>query len=266
MSRIAFNPSTSFIPGLWHSDLFWTLPDTPSGVSIFVCPEIKSLNTSKLEKEKSFVLADKVKAEELSKVTKQKMYLPTNIMDLVWITQNLHVVISLVFGPQSHSASFPHSWASHMYDNRLIYSSLYSSDSGFYVKVLFAIDSALQIHWRSCCNQEDRMSVNDKVLFMQEQQDMLLCHNVMQQLPKPIMDKNQDSNEKNGPNQGGKHNGKLKQGNQKDGGKEMIHDPYKSHLCWRIQDGEDFSKIFYRNQRKSPKMKEGKMICMKLFH
>jgi hypothetical protein len=80
------------------------------------------------------------------------------------------------------------------------------------------------------------------------------------------MDKNQDSNEKNGPNQGGKHNGKLKQGNQKDGGKEMIHDPYKSHLCWRIQDGEDFSKIFYRNQRKSPKMKEGKMICMKLFH
>jgi hypothetical protein len=179
MSRIAFNPSTSFIPGLWHSDLFWTLPDTPSGVSIFVCPEIKSLNTSKLEKEKSFVLADKVKAEDISKVTKQKMSLPANIMDLVRITQNLHVVISLVFGPQSHSASFPHSWASHMYDNRLIYSSLYSSDSGFYAKVLFAIDSALQIHWHSCCNQDDRMSVNDKVLFMQEQQDMLLCHNFM---------------------------------------------------------------------------------------
>lgn len=41
MNRIAFNPGTSFISGLWHCDFFWTLADTPSGVSIFFCPEIK---------------------------------------------------------------------------------------------------------------------------------------------------------------------------------------------------------------------------------
>jgi hypothetical protein len=194
------------------------------------------------------------------------MYLPSDIMDLVWMTQKLHAaVISLVFGPQSHSASFLHSWAMHMYDNRLIYSSLYGSDPSFYAKVLFAIDSALQVHWRSCCNQDNRMSVNDKVLIMQEIQDMLLRHNFMQQFPKSIMENIPESTEKNGPYLGGKNNGKLEQGLQKDGGKEMIHDPDKSHLHWRIQDGEDFSKIFYNNQRKCPKTKEGKTICMKLF-
>jgi hypothetical protein len=60
----------------------------------------------------------------------------------------------------------------------------FGSDSVFYAKVLFAIDSALQIHWQSCGNNDNRMSVNNKVLFMQEQQDMLLHHNFVQQLPK----------------------------------------------------------------------------------
>ena len=67
--------------------MFWTLPDTP-GVSIFFCPEAKSLNAAELEKEKTFALADKVKVEDLSKISKQKMYLPSDIMDLVWMIQN----------------------------------------------------------------------------------------------------------------------------------------------------------------------------------
>jgi len=171
------------------------------------------------------------------------MYLLTDIMDLVWMTQNLHAVISLVFGPQSHSASFLHSWAMHMYDNRLLFSRLYGSDSAFFVYVLFDIDSALQIHWRSCCNNDSRMSVNNKLLFIQEQQDMLLHHNFVQQLPKSIIEKISDSSDKNGFNQGSKHNGKFKQGIQEDGAKEPIHDPDKSQLRWCIQDGEDFSKI-----------------------
>ncbi len=180
MDRIAFNPGTSFISGVWNSNFFWTLPDTTSGVSIFFCPETKSLNVAELEKEKTFALADKVKTEDLNKISKQKMYLPSDIMDLVWMTQNFHAVISLIFGPQSHSASFLLSWASHMYDNRLIYSSLYGSDPAFFAQVLFSIDSILQIHWRSCCNTSDRLLVNDKVLLMQDQQDMLLHHNFIQ--------------------------------------------------------------------------------------
>jgi len=42
--KIAFNPSSSFTSNLWNCEFFWLLPDTPSGVSIFYCPETKSTN------------------------------------------------------------------------------------------------------------------------------------------------------------------------------------------------------------------------------
>jgi hypothetical protein len=101
---------------------------------------------------------------------------------------------------------------------------------------------------------------------MQDQQDMLLHHNFIQQLPKSISDKISDPIEKNvSNNKEGKQGGKFKPGFQKEFNKELITDSDKSHLRWRIQDGEDFAKIFYSNQRKCPKTKDGKTICMKLF-
>jgi hypothetical protein len=43
LDKIAFNPNTLFIANLWNCDFFCILPDSPSGVSIFFCPETKSL-------------------------------------------------------------------------------------------------------------------------------------------------------------------------------------------------------------------------------
>jgi hypothetical protein len=44
--KISFNPGSSFINSLWNCDFFWLLPDAPSGVSIFFCPETKSASAS----------------------------------------------------------------------------------------------------------------------------------------------------------------------------------------------------------------------------
>jgi hypothetical protein len=70
-----------------------------------------------------------------------------------------------------------------------MYTSLQTTDSSFFAKVLFAIDSSLQIHWRSCSQALNRASVNDKVLLMQDCQDQILRHNFIQQLPKILIDK-----------------------------------------------------------------------------
>jgi len=80
-------------------------------------------------------------------------------MDLVWMTQNFQVVISLCFGQESHSSMFLKEWTNHMYDNHLIYSSTYASNPQFYAKLLFTINNALQIHWRSCSSSTDHLSV-----------------------------------------------------------------------------------------------------------
>jgi hypothetical protein len=153
--RIAFNPNPTFITNLWNCEFFWLLPDYPSGISIFYCQETKSSNAHELEKERYLSLVDKVKATDIEKLSKQKMFLPTTIMDLVWMTQNFNAVISLCFGPDSHSSIFLKDWTNHIYDNRLIYSSIYASDPTFYAKILFTIDNALQIHWRSCASATD---------------------------------------------------------------------------------------------------------------
>jgi hypothetical protein len=129
------------------------------------------MNASELEKERAFALADKVKPGDIDKLAKQKLYLPSLVMDLVWMTQNFCSVISLCFGAASLSATFFKNWADHMYENRLMYTSLQASDPFFFARVLFSIDNALQIHWRSCSNTDDRLSVNDRVLFMEDTQE-----------------------------------------------------------------------------------------------
>jgi len=47
--------------------------------------------------------------------------------------------------------------------------------------------------------------------------------------------------------------------------KDIITDNDPKHVNWRLQDGENFSQRFYLNQKKCPKTKDGKTICMKLF-
>jgi hypothetical protein len=39
IDKIAFNPNTTFVMNLWNSEFFWSLPDSPSGVSscLFNC-------------------------------------------------------------------------------------------------------------------------------------------------------------------------------------------------------------------------------------
>jgi hypothetical protein len=253
LDKVAFNPNTSFITNLWNGDFFWVLPDSPSGVSIFFCPETKSLNASEIEKVKHFALADKIKSGDIDKLSKQKLYLPTSLMDMVWMTQNfLAVIISLCFGQSSLSATFIKGWADHMYENRLMYTSLQASDPSFFTKVLFAIDNALQIHWRSCLISEDQLSVNDRILFMDDTQDSILHHNFIQQIPKSISDKvisTQEGTREGKFNTGGKPQGHQGNGNDFNKGKiEIINNTDKNHAHWRVKQCEEFAKVFYKNQ------------------
>jgi len=255
--KVAFNPSSSFINSLWNCKFFWLLPDTPSGISIFFCPETKSSNANEMEKERLLALADKVNISDIEKLTKQKLYIPNTLMDLVWMTQNFYTVIKLCFGDRCHSAQFLKDWADHIYANRIMYSTIQASDPYFFAKVLFAIDSALQSHWRSCSASNDRLSVNDRVLQMSDIQDSILRMSFNQTLPKPIIDKianylessrEKDNNSKNGRiGKNGISNGHKIQGGEsklKQDKQEVVYNQDKSHPHWRLRDGENFTKVF----------------------
>jgi hypothetical protein len=262
IDNITFNPNMNFVACLWNCEFIWILPDSPSGISIFFCPEAKSLIASDLEKERNLALADKVKQTELEKLAKQKITIPTSLMDLVWMTQNLHAVVSLCFGPRSLSAKFLNNWATHMYKNRIIYTSLQGSDSSFYAKVLFTIDNALQMHWKLCCDSTDRQSVDDQVLMMNDVQNSIRRYNFTQSIPRSILDKIQESEkklDKDDKKDGGKTPGKGKP----DDDSKTVYNNDKNHKRWRLQDGRQYSKVFFPFQKNCPKTKDGKQMCMK---
>ncbi len=129
--RITFNPSATFVPYLWNSIFLWILPDSPSGISILFCPETKSLNSFELKKERPF--------EWSWEIIQKKLFIPTNVMELLLVIQNLLAIISLCFGPSSHSARFLKSWTTHIYENRIMHSSLHTTDHTFFAKILSAL-------------------------------------------------------------------------------------------------------------------------------
>ncbi|MFN9956651.1 MAG: hypothetical protein ACK55I_26420, partial [bacterium] len=60
--------------------IFLVLPDSPSGVSIFYCPESKSSNSYELEKEQNLALINKLNATDIEKLAKQKLSIPTSLI------------------------------------------------------------------------------------------------------------------------------------------------------------------------------------------
>jgi len=78
LDKVSFNPGAAFVTCLWHTEFFRVLPDSPSGISLFFCPEANSLSVAELEKERSFALVDKLKAGDLEKLSKQQITLTIN--------------------------------------------------------------------------------------------------------------------------------------------------------------------------------------------
>lgn len=275
--KIAFNPNSTFITNMWNSKFFWLLPDSTSGISIFYCLETKSANAYKMEKERNLALVNKVNASDLEKLSKPKLSLPSTLMDLVWTTQNFHAIVSLCFGPESHSAEFLQAWINQMYDIRLRYTSFQASDPYFFAKVMFTIDNAIQMHWHSCSSTPNRASVNDNVLRMSEIQGSILSMSFNQLLPKTISDKvfvqitllkdDKDKDQGNGGHGQGKFKGKRFPGTNKDNQdkSDLVYNNDKSHQNWHLQENENFGRVFYGHQKEAPKISDGKLICMKFF-
>jgi hypothetical protein len=188
--------------------------------------------------------------------------------------QNLKPVIDLCSGEDSQSAVCIQSWIEHIMKHRQIYFGCQEADNTFLSKVFFAIDRALQIHWKSCVDCLDRTSVNDKILFMSDIQTNIERHNFTYLLPKSFLDKfkpnPEDGSQIGSGNPGNEGKGGLK------GGKRFPFDKDKGgynkklrvtddHNQWHLKEGEHFSDLFWSNQEKCPKTKEGSLICMKFF-
>jgi hypothetical protein len=69
-----FHPNTQMVSCLWNADFFWLTPDYPPGVSIFFCPELSTVNSVELEKDRTLALVDKVKHGDLENIVEAKVF------------------------------------------------------------------------------------------------------------------------------------------------------------------------------------------------
>jgi hypothetical protein len=189
VDKVSFNPSASFTNCLLSSDFVLDSPRHTFGHKYFLLSRVKASQCSRIRKRKKFGVSRHNQARSYQENSQTKTKHTINCGEYGLDDPNLQATIALCLGPTSHSAMFLEDWAQDMYQNCIAYISLQKSDPVFFTKVLFAIDSALQIHWRSCCLTLDRSSVNDKVLMMQDCQDQILCHNFVQPIPKVLLDK-----------------------------------------------------------------------------
>jgi len=42
--------------------------------------------------------------------------------------------------------------------------------------------------------------------------------------------------------------------------KDLVHDNDKNHSHWHLKDNENFSRIFYKNQKECPQTSDGKKL------
>ncbi len=263
--NILFLPSAAFAGHLYNANWLWPTPANPSGISIFFSPEPTSASIT-TDPDRGLALLDKVERADISKLTKEKFEFPSSVINAIFMLQNFRAIIALCFGENSNSALCVKNWVSHMMKHRQMYHSCQESDHTFLSQVFFAIDRALQIHWRSCADNSTGSNVNDRILFMDDSQSNIEHHNFSHLLPTVLLSRIPNPNNKQGGRGG---DGKYKNGRKNDGKddnnngkKQRVTD---DHNHWHIKDGEDFSDLFYNNKNKCPKTEDGTLICMKLF-
>jgi hypothetical protein len=110
---------------------------------------------------------------------------------------------------------------------------------------------------------------------MSDKKDLIIQYNFSFNLPRLLQEKMIKPKSSNANEKDFKSNGKDKDGRKLKGDKDnknkfkswkhIVMDNNTKHAHWRLQDGEHYSKLFYFNQKKCPKTKEGKLLCMKLF-
>ncbi len=260
------HPISRLAGHLYNANWLWPSPATPSGISIFFCPQTTSTGNAP-DYDRSLALLEKVERSDLHKLTKEKYEFPTSVINAIFMLQNFGAILSLCFGTASQSAICIQGWIRHMMKHRPMYHSCHESDHTFLSQVFFSIDRALQIHWLFCGDNSNRSNVNDRILFMQDAQLHIEQHNFSHLLPSVLLDRIPNPNFKTpGPGgaNGGK-NGKGRKSDDKDGNKNKKSRITDDHSTWHIQEGDDFSSLFYANKNQCPMTEDGTLICMKFF-
>ena len=262
------------ITAIYSAHILWDRPEFPSNLSIFFCGDAP-LGSNSSYVPKALGLLDKIDHTDLPKLIKQNIMVPKSIWEAIISLKNYLALITLLFTEKSHLAVMIQTWVDHLLDNMRIYEYAHQSDVNFIPALLFRIDKHAMLFLRSCQIATARDKVNDKVLEMEASMQSIEQQNFQQVLPPGLLalkqadDDNQERKrlllDQEGGGAGG--GGLDKNGKRIKGGKLKPEDKGKGNKVenkdksFLLQDGENFSKLFYKNRENAPK-DNNKIICL----
>jgi len=116
---------------------------------------------------------------DIQKALKQDCFLSENVNDALEQSQNYLSINTFLFTSKSSIVMSIKSWLAHIMQNKTIYVMLQARDQDFLTKVLFHLETGIQIHLTSCTLCKDRYNVDDKCLDVERDHHDILAYRFM---------------------------------------------------------------------------------------
>jgi hypothetical protein len=81
--KIYFCPSSAFAAYLYSAVCIWEKPKTPTGISVFLCPESSSIFTSYNDYEKALIMLNKIECQDVKCPMSQSLVILDSVMNAI---------------------------------------------------------------------------------------------------------------------------------------------------------------------------------------
>ncbi|MGH7974065.1 MAG: hypothetical protein ACREBR_00965, partial [bacterium] len=172
--------------------------------------------------------------------------------------QNFHFSLQFLFGATALVTSQVGTWVNHIFNNKVLYTSIQAHTPNFYASVCFAIDRGVQSYLISCMISKERTLVDDSCINYAAIQDSINRRTFTFILPPSMNIKEKKGSGDNlGDNKRKTVPNKSNTGDR--AGKRLQNNDRVSK--WALQSGESY-KIFNDQASRCPKIGD-KFICMR---
>jgi hypothetical protein len=264
---------------LYTARLAWDRKDIPSNFTGFLMARMTSNDQADFDSEKSLATSLKHQSGapltdiEAQKATKSKQKRPHTPDEAMHMIKNMHRICCMIFGKNASLCNRLKQIVDHIRDNHLTYSSISDTDSNFPTKIVYAVDIACQLLFRSAlteskCSDVDWASI-DFGYFLR----MVSMRTFNIFLPKSLLPTKRLKDEEGVGRDKKKPKGNDGKPGPKDKNPKDIKKPdlarnSQTITCARLKPGEVWGDIFPKGRIPPgcPKFNGGNTLCCGKFH
>ena len=258
MDKLPIHLQAGVATSLYSAYFFWDSMGTPSNFSLFlVPPESGSTVTDTAD---SIALSLKtsdgrggIDGEDIKRLTKQKIFIPTNISDLMHHINHAIRILAIVFDKESYLVQQITTCLVHIKKNQATYCDLQRNDQLFSARLLYVIDVRIQNFFR-----EAQQGHFDPVPLDFSRTFDEIVHNRTFKAHLPSCIHNSKNKKDKGRDKNDNEQDKKRQKTQG----RFVRSP-SVHPEWRIRPDERYGTTFHPHIRHIPK-RHGIPICCKL--